>query len=100
MTHYKSSIYKVIIILFFIANVIHQYSFYYPTYYTFSPPYKYLRPCNGSRIKLASWINSNISSDTVLGSYNAGTIGYFSNTSVINLDGLINGKEYYKPRTS
>ena len=76
-------------------NLIHQYSYYYPTIYSLSPPYLYYRQCQGARIELASWINSNIESDVVLGSYNAGTIGYYSNNSVINLDGLINGKEFY-----
>ncbi|SVD14806.1 uncharacterized protein METZ01_LOCUS367660, partial [marine metagenome] len=95
LTQYKSFIFNSIIILFLMINLMHQYSYYNPTIYSLSPPYKYYKQCHGARIELSSWINSNIESDVVLGSYNAGTIGYYSNNSVINLDGLINGKEFY-----
>lgn len=41
----------------------------------------------------AKWIDENLPEDIVVASYNAGVIGYFSNRSTINLDGLINNRE-------
>ena len=32
----------------------------------------------------------------IIGSWNAGQLGYFSGRTVINLDGLINGRTYYE----
>jgi len=47
------------------------------------------------RLQLARWIHQNTEKDSILASFNAGEIGYFSERSVINLDGLANSYEYY-----
>ena len=39
------------------------------------------------------WANENIPSDDVIGSLNAGVLGYFSDQAVINLDGLMNNRD-------
>jgi len=47
------------------------------------------------RYRTALWIRDNIEDDVVLASWNAGQLGYFSEHPLINLDGLINSKEYF-----
>jgi len=42
----------------------------------------------------ALWVEKNIREDVVIGSWDAGVIGYFSRRPVINLDGLVNNFEY------
>ncbi|MEQ9643573.1 MAG: glycosyltransferase family 39 protein [Alphaproteobacteria bacterium] len=42
----------------------------------------------------AQWIEKNIPETELIGAWNAGIIGYFSNHRVVNLDGLINGFDY------
>ena len=37
----------------------------------------------------------NLATDAVCGSWNAGQLGFFSERTVINLDGLINDADYY-----
>jgi hypothetical protein len=44
----------------------------------------------------AQWISEKLPPDVKLASWNAGILGYFSGRTVINLDGLINGPEYYQ----
>ncbi|RMF03191.1 MAG: hypothetical protein D6768_06475 [Chloroflexi bacterium] len=44
----------------------------------------------------ALWISENVPPDARLASWNAGILGYFSGRTVINLDGLINGTDYYR----
>jgi hypothetical protein len=44
----------------------------------------------------ALWISENLPPEVRLASWNAGILGYFSGRTVINLDGLINGREYYE----
>jgi hypothetical protein len=41
------------------------------------------------------WINQHLPEDTVLGSWDAGVIGYYAQRRVINLDGLVNSHAYY-----
>lgn len=41
------------------------------------------------------WIDDNLPDDAVLASWDAGVVGYFSHRSVINLDGVVNSKEWY-----
>ena len=36
--------------------------------------------------------------DSVVGSWDAGVIGYFSNTPVVNLDGLVNSYDYFQAK--
>jgi hypothetical protein len=49
-----------------------------------------------ARYDAALWIAENSPPDTVFASWNAGQLGYFSNRTVINLDGLINNVDYYE----
>jgi hypothetical protein len=44
--------------------------------------------------QIANWLNNNTSSDTIIGMWDAGTIGYFTNRRVINLDGLVNNYDF------
>ena len=49
-----------------------------------------------TRYAAGKWIDANLERDAVLGSFNAGQLGYFSNRSVVNLDGLINNVTYFE----
>jgi hypothetical protein len=49
-----------------------------------------------TRYDAALWIAENSSPDTVFASWNAGQLGFFSNRTFINLDGLINNVDYYE----
>ena len=48
------------------------------------------------RYDAALWIAENSPSDTVFAAWNAGQLGFFSNRTFINLDGLINNVDYYE----
>ena len=57
------------------------------------------RPPNNlaaTRYNAAKWIDANLEKDAILGSFNAGQLGFFSNRSVVNLDGLINHVSYFE----
>lgn len=41
------------------------------------------------------WIRANLPPDAVLASWDAGAVGYFSHAHVVNLDGVVNSREYY-----
>lgn len=43
-----------------------------------------------------AWADEHLPPDAVIGSWNAGTIGYFSRHTVINLDGLVNSWDYFE----
>jgi hypothetical protein len=45
---------------------------------------------NDQSYRAAQWINANLPAGTVVGSWNAGILGYYSERPVVNLDGLIN----------
>ena len=49
-----------------------------------------------ARYNAALWIAENSPPDTVFASWNAGQLGFFSNRTFINLDGLINNVDYYE----
>jgi len=49
-----------------------------------------------TRYEAGKWIDANVEADAVVGSFNAGQLGYFSNRSVVNLDGLINNVRYFE----
>jgi hypothetical protein len=49
-----------------------------------------------TRYNAALWIAKNSPPDAVFASWNAGQLGYFSNRTVINLDGVINNVDYYE----
>lgn len=40
------------------------------------------------------WIDRNLPATARVGSWDAGAIGYFSHRSIVNLDGVVNSKEY------
>jgi hypothetical protein len=46
------------------------------------------------RIQAADWIRGNTAASDRIGSWNAGTFGYFSHRTVVNLDGLVNDVHY------
>lgn len=46
------------------------------------------------RYHAAMWIDENLPAEVLLASWNAGQIGFFSNRSTINLDGLINSYDF------
>ena len=49
-----------------------------------------------ARYDVALWMAENSAADTVFASWNAGQLGYFSDRTVINLDGVINSVDYYE----
>jgi hypothetical protein len=48
------------------------------------------------RYRSAQWIATHSPPDAIYAALNAGQLGYFSNRPVINLDGLINSRDYYE----
>ena len=49
-----------------------------------------------ARYNAALWIGENSPPDTVFASWNAGQLGFFSDRTFINLDGVINSVDYYE----
>jgi hypothetical protein len=49
-----------------------------------------------ARYNAALWISENFPPDTIFASWNAGQLGFFSNRTFINLDGVINNVDYYE----
>ncbi len=49
---------------------------------------------NTRRLVTAAWINANLPADARIGAWNAGVLGYFSDRTVVNLDGLANDRQY------
>lgn len=54
-----------------------------------------LRSIQIANKEAGQWIDANLPEDAVLASWDAGVVGYFSHRSVINLDGVVNSKEWY-----
>ncbi|GEM_PF-1123860 len=48
------------------------------------------------RYRTALWIRDSLPDGVILAAWNAGQLGFFSEHSVINLDGLINSRHYYE----
>lgn len=48
------------------------------------------------RYRAAQWVAENIPKDDILAAWNAGQLGFFSGHRVINLDGLVNNKQYFE----
>lgn len=46
------------------------------------------------RREMAGWMNSHLPAGSIVGSWDAGMIGYYSDHPVVNLDGLVNSFEY------
>lgn len=53
-------------------------------------------PARDSLRVAASWIDSHLPEDAIVGVWNAGTIGYYSSHRIINLDGLANSWQFYE----
>jgi hypothetical protein len=49
-----------------------------------------------ARYDAALWIADNFPPDTIFASWNSGQLGFFSNRTFINLDGVINNVDYYE----
>jgi hypothetical protein len=49
-----------------------------------------------ARYNTALWIEENSSPDTIFAAWNTGQLGFFSNRTFINLDGVINSVDYYE----
>jgi len=49
-----------------------------------------------TRYEAAGWMRENLPQDAVLASWNAGQLGFFSDRTVINLDGLVNDRRYFE----
>jgi hypothetical protein len=49
-----------------------------------------------ARYDTALWISENFLPETIFASWNAGQLGYFSNRTFINLDGVINNVDYFR----
>lgn len=50
-------------------------------------------------LKMADWTRHETPPDTVLGAFNAGILGYFSDRTVVNLDGVVNDEALAAMRT-
>ena len=61
---------------------------------TFADPH--LRSIELANRDAGVWIDANLSADTVLASWDAGVVGYFSHRPMVNLDGVANSNEYYQ----
>ena len=51
-------------------------------------------PILAAKYRAARWVTQHTDRNTVLASWNAGVLGYFSDRTLINLDGLVNSIEY------
>jgi hypothetical protein len=68
---------------------------------TVIPVYRWgMREENNPRLLLlvtaSHWAKNNLPPDAVIGTWNAGTIGYLSERRVVNLDGVVNDWDYYQ----
>ena len=64
--------------------------------YMFARSINFTSKLYAARYNAALWIAENSPPDTVFASWNAGQLGYFSNRTFINLDGVINNVDYYE----
>jgi len=64
--------------------------------YMFARSINFTSKLYAARYNVALWIAENSPPDTVFASWNAGQLGFFSNRTFINLDGLINNVDYYE----
>jgi hypothetical protein len=64
--------------------------------YMFASSINFTSKLYAARYGAALWIAENSPPDTVFASWNAGQLGYFSNRTFINLDGVINNVDYYE----
>ena len=52
----------------------------------------------GEFYRVSQWLRTNTPPETRIGAFNAGIVGYFSQRTVINLDGAINNSAFYALR--
>jgi len=91
-----SAIPKTILALFVGFLVIFlNYQFSYTKNETLRPADPYLS-ATVRFYEASQWINANLPKDTRIGGFSAGILGFFSNPTVINLDGYINSKDYFE----
>ena len=64
--------------------------------YLFARSINFTSTLYAARYNAALWIAENSPPDTVFASWNAGQLGFFSNRTFINLDGVINNVDYYE----
>ncbi len=64
--------------------------------YMFARSINFTSKLYAARYNAALWIAENSPPDTVFASWNAGQLGFFSNRTFINLDGVINNVDYYE----
>jgi hypothetical protein len=63
--------------------------------YLFARSINFTSKLYAARYDAALWIAENSPPETVFAAWNAGQLGFFSDRTVINLDGLINNVDYY-----
>lgn len=64
--------------------------------YMFARSINFTSKLYDARYSAAMWISENSPPDTIFASWNTGQLGYFSNRTFINLDGVINNVDYYE----
>ncbi len=64
--------------------------------YMFARSINFTSKLYAARYNAALWIAENSPPDTVFASWNAGQLGFFSDRTFINLDGVINSVDYYE----
>jgi hypothetical protein len=74
---------------FYLVQVPQFQQRYERTHYHFIAPVHYHH-------EAAEWLREHLPEEKTVGMWNAGYVGYFSHRKVINLDGLINGRELYE----
>jgi hypothetical protein len=64
--------------------------------YMFARSMNFISKMYVARYDAALWIAENFPSDVIFASWNSGQLGFFSNRTFINLDGVINNVDYYE----
>jgi hypothetical protein len=64
--------------------------------YMFARSINFTSELYATRYHAAQWIAENSLPDTVFAAWNTGQLGYFSDRTFINLDGVINSVDYYE----
>jgi hypothetical protein len=64
--------------------------------YLFARSINFTSTLYAARYDAALWIAENSPPDTIFAAWNTGQLGYFSNRTFINLDGVINNVDYYE----
>lgn len=52
------------------------------------------------RYELANWLNTHVEPKATVAMFDAGMVGYFATSNVINMDGLVNSPDYLQVRQS